>query len=202
MLFIFTTALMISTVMPAAAEDKKPQHKMLFYTYVGPVAGTGYSHIRYKDWNSTLNRFEDVHTSGLQATGGAMFNIFVNDIIGDFRVEYIGNFNGTHQVHHLFWTILGKYKWSLTETISIATGAGIYFETPPANINYNGTAGFQVPVGVIINTTFDTRLVIDLMGRFGFYGYDDAVGKVDISENSYKVSYGITIGFLFKVGRL
>ena len=125
-----------------------------------------------------------------------------SNVIGDFRVEYMGNINGSHTAHHLFWSVFGKYKWPLSEKISITTGAGIYFETGPSNLNYNGTAGLQVPVGLIINTTFDTRLVIDLVGRFGFYGYDDTVGKVEISDNSYKVSCALTVGFLFKVGRL
>lgn len=188
---------------PAAAQETPGPRKVLFYTYVGPVAGFGYNHIKYKTWDTTLNLHTDAKTHGFQATGGAMFNVFINNVIGDFRVEYIFNHNGgEHVVHHLFWSIFGKYRWQLTELISIATGAGIYFETPPSNLTYSGTAGVQVPLGIIINTTFETRLIIDLVGRFGLYGYDDAIGKVEISDNSYKASYGITVAFLFKVGRL
>ncbi len=200
-LFVLSTIWLISE--PAAAQDTKSPRKMLFYTYAGPIGGFGYNHIKYKDWNTTLNEHVSIKTHGFQATGGAMFNVFIKNVIGDFRVEYIFNHNGgDHVVHHLFWSIFGKYRWQLTDLISIATGGGIYFETPPSNLTYSGTAGLQVPVGIIINTTFETRLVIDLVGRFGLYGYDDAVGKIEISDNSYKASYGITVAFLFKVGRL
>lgn len=202
MTIILLLFLCFASLSLSAQEIKEPR-KVLFYTYVGPVAGFGYNHIRYKSWDTTLNEHVSVNESGIQTTAGAMFNVFINNIIGDFRVEYIYNHNGgSHVVQHLFWSVFGKYRWQLTDIFAITTGGGIYFETPPSNLSYSGTAGLQIPLGVIINTSFETRLVIDLVGRFGLYGYDDAIGKIEISENSYKASYGITVAFLFKVGRL
>jgi len=202
---ISTAAIIISlfTGSPAAADEQNEERKVLFYTFIGPVAGFGHNHLKYYDWNTTDNLYESNKINGFYFNGGCAINIFVHNFVGDFRIEYLYNMNdGTHQVHNMLFSVLGKYMWDLTELFSMGTGLGIYFETPPSNVSYNGSGGAQIPLSFMFKTTFDTRLIVDLLCRYGYYGYNDDSARTSISENSSKLSYGITIGFLFKVGRI
>lgn len=199
-IFFFLTLILSGA---AARAEEKELRKVLFYTYVGPVIGFGYNHIKYKEWNQATSLYGTEYVSGPHFNGGCALNLHAENFIGDFRIEYMYNLNdGNHVITHFFYSIFGKYRWPINEMFGITSGLGIYFETPPSNTQYNGCAGLQVPVGVIVKTSFDTRLFADFVTRFGYYGYDDNNAKIKLSDSSYKVSYGLQIGFLFKVGRL
>ncbi len=175
-------------------EDIKPDKKEkreLFYTFIGPVAGFGGNLIWLSGWNETYQA--SYSFQGIFVKGGVMIDVFAKNFSGDFTVEYIYNFNENYPVMSLFFKITGKYVFKISEVFNLGLGLGGFFETPPSNITYRGAAGVQVPFGMILNTSSDSKLIIDFYARFGYYG---------IGEGSMKLSYGMTMAFLFKVGTL
>lgn len=188
---ILITIILISYSSVKAAAEEETVNKELYFTYIGPVIGFGYNYIKYSDWFGTERDTQKL--SGIYFSGGCAFNLYTSFLVGDFKLQYVFNKNENYPVLHLVFSASGKYLWKITSLFSIAAGLGIYLETPPSNKNYKGSAGFLLPAGIIFDTTFNTKLVVDIIGRYGFYG---------LGEDSTKVSFGINAGFLFKVGRI
>lgn len=170
---------------------EKKEKRELFHTYIGPVLSAGGNYIWFTGWNETYQAAYSYQ--GLFFKGGAMIDVFAKNFSGDFTVEYIYNMNENYSVMSLFFKITGKYVFKISEIFHLTAGLGGYFETPPSNIAYRGGAGVQLPFGMIINTTFETKLLIDFYARYGYYG---------LGEGSSKLSYGMSLAFLFKVGTL
>jgi hypothetical protein len=173
---------------------EKKQKRELFYTYIGPVAGFGGNYIWKKGWDNVNNIQQDYSYQGLFVKGGLMLNVFAKNFSGDFTIEYNYSMNQVDPVMGIFLKITGKYVFKISEVFNLALGVGGYFETPPSNNpEFKGGAGVQVPFGMIINTTQDTKLILDFYARFGYYG---------LGVGSTKLSYGMALSFLFKVGTL
>ena len=180
------------TAHAAAAE------RQLIYTYIGPVAGGGLSNIRYSDWFQ--NKFPEQETKKIF---GYFFHIGFTtclisrvaknlDFLGDFSIQYMHNQN-EKPLDHLYYTISGKIGWSFADFVTPALGIGLFFETPPSNRKYSSGGGFRVPLAVYFNTTYDTKLFVEGSAMYGFIG---------VGEKSTKFSYGVNLGFIFRVGRI
>ncbi|MFC1668765.1 hypothetical protein ACFL20_00110 [Spirochaetota bacterium] len=185
--------------------QEEQESKQLYYTYVGPVIGGGFNNIWYTDWFSESSSRQEKKLFGYYVSTGAMFNIFINFLVGDFRIQYLYSSNDDHTLHHLLFSMAGKYLYRINDIFSLTAGLGFYFESPPSNKDFNSAGGLHVPLGCVVDTTFDTKLVIDFICQFGYYGLGYKSGIASIGEkdqNSLKVSYGISVGFIFKVGRI
>ena len=198
----FFCALLITCVVPVMLgaqsldlleKRKREATRQLNFTYAGPVAGFGFNSIKHRDWFDDTNMRETRSISGQYFSGGCMFYIIAKNITGDFSLRYLYNANDDDTLWHFSFAASGKYLHPLSEVFSLAGGLGMYIETGPANKAYSGSAGVQVPVGVVVTTSHNTRLIFDIIGKYGYYG---------LGEDSRKLSYGINLGFLFKVGRI
>ncbi len=187
-IFALIISLLISS-MGFSAEPRKASD--LYYTYVGPIAGFGMHNTWHKDWFDS--KTETKSFSGLYTSGGALLNICVNNVIGDFRILYTYNTGSEYNLMHMTYEISAKYAWKINETFKFTAGLGMFFHSPPSNKDYNSSAGVELPLGTIIKTTESTRLLFDIVCQFGSYG---------LGEDSLKLSYGLNIGFMFKVGRI
>ncbi|MCP4130669.1 MAG: hypothetical protein GY754_06775 [bacterium] len=193
-IILFTSLFLLVSVPVLMAQTEARQlrsEKELHYTYIGPVAGGGMNFIQYSDWTGTQRENQSI--SGFHAMGGVVFNIFVNFFIGDFRIYYMHNINDNGTLLHPFYTLSGKYNWQINNFFSLFAGLGCYFESPPSNLDYNGSAGGQLPLGFVLNTTFDTKFFFEAVAYYGVYG---------MGESSTKFFFGANIGFMFKVGRI
>ena len=187
-LYIVFSILVFSTINLSAQEVR--DDASLNYTYIGPVLSTFYDKVEYRDWIDNSTRTEKM--SGYSLSGGIAIDIFAKDLCGDFHLKY--NYSQLdYTITNLEFSMSGKYLYSLNEYISIGAGLGCYFESPPSNREHNGSAGVQLPLTAIINTTPDTKLFIDLLARYGSFG---------IGENSKVLSAGMNIGFVYKVGKI
>lgn len=184
---LLIASMMISDALFSQTRERKGRE--LFYTYFGPVAGFGYSMAQYETWKN--NSWQTVKANGINANGGALLNIFIGNFVGDFSVEWM--YNAPESMQHMHYRAMGKYLWTLNDTFAAGCGFGIYLETPPSTKTYNGSAGVMLPLSLAITTGFDSKLVVDIYGKYGSYG---------VGENSSKISTGMSIGFLFKVGRI
>lgn len=189
--FIITALLSAAAATISPSLVAQDQGRELFYTYMGPVAGIGFNRITAKDWYS--DRTGSKKITGTYYTGGAVFKVVVKNLEGDFTLQYLYNSNSDETLQHAYYSLAARYLLGLTPVISLSAGAGLYFDSPPSNRKYDGSTGFIIPVGMIYTYSFDTRLFVDLKGSYGSYG---------TGENSVKFSYGISMGALFKVGRL
>jgi len=187
-----TVPLIISLLTPGAAQQPREESE-LFYTYLGPVVTGGFNFIKYKHWSQTQNEMTTDNVKGSLFSTGAVFNIYVNNLIGDFSIQYMLNFNENFPVYHMFYTAAGKYMYRINDTFSATAGLGFFFESPPSNRDYNGSTGGMLPLGIIINTSFDTKLIFDFVTNYGFFG---------LGEDSTRLFFTINAGFLFKVGRI
>ena len=187
--------MIIFTLFTSFAHAQKPEstERELFYTYIGPLFSAGFNHLYQSDWFSDKNRQGDYNYRGSFVSGGFVICIFLKNFTGDFSMQYMHNFNEPGELYHLFYSISGKWVFKVSKPFHITTGLGLYFETPPSNEDYGGAAGGQILAGGIFNTTFNTKLFFDFFARYGFFG---------LGEYSSKVSYGINLGFIFKVGRI
>ena len=172
------------------AQETKSRRE-LYYTYAGPVLSGGMNNIRHAGWFDTQQETKEY--SGYFFSGGACLAIQVGFLLGRFSFQYMYNANDLYPVSYLFYTVDGSYVYEINQTFGLTAGLGMYFDTPPSNKNYTGSAGLDVPLGVMINTTFDTKLFFDIFARYGFYG---------LGDGSTKLSYGINLAFVFKVGRI
>ena len=181
--------LTLSITAPLFAQQE--EERELIYTFVGPVAGFGYNMITYKDWFDDHQGEEKIN--GFFFSGGGIIAIFSQRFVGDFSVQFMYNTGGGLTVYHFYYASTARYNFHISELFIIAPGGGIFLETPPSNENYGGSAGFIIPVGFYLNTSFDTKLFCDLSFRYGVFG---------LGEGSTRISFGISFGFIFKVGRI
>lgn len=170
----------------AAAAEREP-----VYTFVGLTVGGGMNKVVYTDW---YNLYQDRTMSGYYVDSGVSFWVVSKWLMGDFTLQYrYNNFKAEGELHHLYCTISGRIGIPLGSVAILAPGVGIYIESPPANRKFNGGAGIRVPLAFLFNTTFDTKLFINGSFMYGWFG------KGDSGE---KMSYGVDLGFIFKVGRI
>jgi hypothetical protein len=163
----------------------------LYYTYLGLIVSGGINSITYNDWINNSEGSEDI--SGSYLSGGFLFNIYIKNIAGDFRLQYHYNMNDNETLQHLYLAIAGRYVYKINTKISLSSGPGLYFDSPPSTGGYDGSPGFWLPLGMVLNLGFDTKLVFDIIGKYGSYGK---------GEDSTKLSYGASVGIMYKVGRL
>lgn len=190
-LFLFLASICLSSNLIAKEKEKKRE---LNYTYIGLVTSVGLSHVTYTDWFKNSNSMDTKKFMQVSITGGLLINVFVKHFSGDFSIQYAYDIHDIYKIHHLFYSMSGKYVWFINKIFDIGLGAGLYFESPPSNKKFHIAGGGQIPVSFIVKTTFNTKLIFDLFIRYGFFGMGDA--------ESTKLSYGINIGFIFKVGRI
>ncbi len=166
------------------------EEESLNYTYIGPSVSYAYNKAEYTDWFETST--ESKSMSGMTISGGASINIFADNLCGDFQFKYAySKFDFT--LTNLDFSISGKYYYALNDTASIGAGPGLYFESPPSNRKHNGSAGLQIPVSLLLNTTANSKLFIDLYSRYGSFG---------IGVNAKSISAGVNVGFIYKVGKI
>jgi hypothetical protein len=186
MVKILFAALCIIIPLGAVAEERE-----LIYTYLGPVAGGGMSQLTYSDWR---NFYSKDKSSGYYANAGLAIWIVSKWLIGDFSAQYMyNNFKGMGIVHNTYLTMSGRIGVRLGTVGIFAPGIGMYVETPPTNRKFRGSAGLRAPLAFLFNTTFDTMLFIDGSFMYGWYGMGD---------RSVKMFYGVSLGFIFKIGRI
>lgn len=186
--YIIYSILIFSTISLSAQESRDDMS--LNYTYIGPVFSTSYTHVEYRDWIDNSTKTEKM--SGYSLSGGIAIDIFSKNLCGDFHLKY--NYSQLdYTITNLEFSMSGKYLYMISENFSIGAGLGCYFESPPSNRDHDGSAGIQLPLTAIFNTTPDTKLFIDLLARYGSFG---------IGENSKVLSAGMNIGFVYKVGRI
>ena len=165
-----------------------------FFTYAGGVIGGGLNHIEYKDWFEDERKTKQV--SGGFFNCGLLLNIYIRQMIGEFSMLYIYNGNKSSpdiSVSHLIYNAVGKYAYQLDKKILLTSGLGLYLETQPSNIGYDGGAGFVLTLGTIYRYNWDWNIVFDLTGRYGSFG---------IGEDSTKFSWGINLGLVKKIGKI
>lgn len=180
-------ALLLSTFQnPLRAEE-------LFFTYIGPAFSTGMHSLHYSEW-ATSHR-ETKSDSGNYFGGGLMLNIVANNLICSFTMQYVANTagNSAMAVQHMQYTATGKYMYAPWETVFFAGGLGLYFDTPPATKSYDGGGGINATIGAGFNMMRDWRVIVDLTGKYGFYGR---------GEDATRIAYGLTIAAIMKIGRL
>ena len=199
---IFFIMLIILPLNSLNAED-------LYFTYVGAVIGVGMDQIEYNDWFEDQNRRDSKSVSGQYYSGGAIIDIFVDQLIGEFGVQFINNSSDEEpdiSVSHVIYSAKGKYSFHLirllpdrSEYIStfdpfyLTAGAGLYMETPPANRGYDSGGGFNLTLGAMYKFSREWILLFDAIGRYGHFG---------IGEDSTRFSYGINLALVYKVGRI
>jgi hypothetical protein len=168
------------------AEDRD-----LIYTYLGPVGGAGFSNLTYSDWN---NNYGKSKYSGYYATGGIALWVISKWLIGDFSVQYMyNNFKSVGIVQNLYYTMSGRIGIRMGTVGIFSPGIGMYFESPPSNRKFRGSAGLRAPLAFLFNTTYDSLLFLEGSFMYGWYGMGD---------RSTKMFYGLTLGFIYKVGRI
>ena len=165
----------------------------LFFTYAGVTAGWGIDNIEYKDWFADEAETRTRKCSGTYLTGGAILNIFVNQFIGEFSLEYINIFNDEVPVSHMIYSATGKYSYQVIELLALTAGAGLYLETPPASRSYNSGGGINGAIGSVYNIDRELKIIFDLTARYGSFG---------VGEDSTRYSYGAKLGIVYKVGRI
>lgn len=188
---LVAVAISVPALLRAADEDTSfKKQRDLIHTYLGPVVDGGYNRIAYRDWFVTHTGIKSIQ--GFYAGGGALLGIYARYLGGELVLGFHYNKNDA-PLWHMAYSLMGKAVIPIGETFNFTMGLGLYFETPPANRSYQGGAGFKGSLGTIINTSFDTKLIIDGYARYGWY---------ELGEGSTKISAGISLGFIFKVGRL
>jgi len=193
-IFLIIILLLTTASLIYGADKNKKKDESIFYTYLGPYVEGGYNIVSINKWNSTTSTYvEGQMTYGPHVNGGLQFAIFTKYVAGDFRLSFNYNFFDSGDVFHLKGSLTAKALFKMNKIFYLTVGPGFYFETQPSNLDYLGAAGVQLPLGMVIETSESTRFVIDLMSRFGYYG---------IGESSYKLSFGLTIGFLMRVGKI
>lgn len=165
-----------------------------YFTYAGGVVGGGLNHIEYKDWFEDERKTKQVRGGFLNC--GLLLNIYIRYLVGEISMHYIYNSNDSSpdiSVSHLIYNAIGKYAYELDKKILLTSGLGLYLETPPSNIGYDGGAGFILTLGSIYRYNWDWNIIFDLKGRYGSFG---------IGEDSTKFSWGIDLGLVKRIGKI
>ena len=168
----------------------------LNYTYIGPVFSIGYNKVEYRDWffnSPSTGSTETKKMSGYIASGGITLNIFADEFCGDVQIKYANN-HLDDTLKYIEVSAAGKYFfYKANSYISLGGGLGLYLEIPTPNAKQNGSAGLQLPFTMLVDTSRNTRLFMDIYFRYGSFG---------IGESTNSISVGTNVGFIFKVGRI
>ncbi len=166
------------------------EDESLNITYMGPALSYAQNQVEYTDWFETST--ETKKMSGSVYSGGLALNIFADPFCGDFQLKYAYN-QLDFAMTYMEFSLSGKYFYPVSTYVSLGGGLGLYLETPPSNKDHNGSAGLQLPLSLLFNTSAGTKLFIDIFARYGTFG---------IGENTNSISAGVNVGFIFKVGRI
>ena len=170
----------------------------LNYTYLGPVFSVAHNKVEYMDWfpdptDNTKSSTETKKMSGTIISGGLTFNIFADRFCGDLQIKYAVN-SLEETLKYIEVSAAGKYFfYKINNYFALGGGFGMYLEIPTPDDKNNGSAGLQLPLTILVETSRDTKLFLDVYGRYGTFG---------IGENTNSISVGTNIGFIFKVGRV
>lgn len=180
--------LFIASVSAYAQEIR--DEESLNFTYLGPLLSFAYNKVEYTDWNGSST--EKQKMSGYIYSGGIALNIFADDLCGDFQMKYAYNqLDSTYS--YIEFSIAGKYFYPMNNIISLGAGLGLYLDSPFSTKDDNGSAGIQLPLTLLINTSPDTKLFVDIFSRYGSFG---------VGSNTSSISAGVNVGFIFKAGRI
>ncbi len=194
--FYILVFFIILTQISGFAEEINAE-KSLNYTYIGPLASIGYSNVTYNHWKD--EQYKEHNSSGMTFSGGVVICTVSNIFMGDTRLKYTYNGSGA-AITYSEIALSGKYIWNLKDTfntfpedIDALAGLGVYCEAPPSNKTYNGSAGLEIPFGVMFKISNNMMLMGDMSLRYGSFG---------IGENSSQLSFGLSFSFLTKVGTI
>jgi len=185
LLFFFITVLTSQVYSQEIREESS-----LNYTYLGPVFSISSNSAEYSDWID--NQYKTEKVSGMSYTGGIDLKIFAGNLCGDFQSKYSYSSYET-TLTCLEFILAGEYFYKINELISAGAGLGLYMETPPSSKDHNGSSGLYIPLSAILNTTGNTKFFIDLFAKYGTFA---------LGNDSQFSSYGCSMGFVFKVGRI
>jgi hypothetical protein len=165
----------------------------LFFTYLGVTAGGGASQVDYSEW--VVDHRETKSATGTWLSGGAIIDIFVDRLIGEFTLQYMNSAMSADNlsVQHVYYSATGKYSWYKGNVIFATTGAGLYFGSGPSSSRYDGGGGGNAVLGMGLNAGTDWKITFDLNARYGHYGK---------GEETTGLSYGAYVAVLYRVGRL
>lgn len=172
---------------PARAADR-------YYTYMGITGGGGINRISYSGWVENSQQNLDI-TGSYYSTGLSVCTV-INQVIGEFTVQYLSNSNGGDvetSVSHMYLSIAGKYFYSLSSIFHLTAGAGLYTDAPPATLGYSGGGGVLALAGTMIRITSDVMFMAEATARYGTFG---------LGEGSTKISYGAAASLVYSVGRI
>lgn len=184
--FIAATACILFSTVVSAQE--------LFFTYVGVIAQGGTNSISYQGWVNTQQ--ETIKSKGSVYGGGILTTIFVHQFSGEFSltyVQYSSDSTPDLSVGHPLATVKGKYYYPLNNVFQPGLGIGLYLDLPPASIDYNGGAGGNISLSLLFTLSTEIKTIIDIYAQYGSFG---------MGESSTKTEGGISVGVVYKVGRL
>ncbi|HNU92714.1 MAG TPA: hypothetical protein PKO25_12655 [Spirochaetota bacterium] len=179
--------LTLAIARPALAQQE------LFFTYIGATLGGGTASIDYNEW--VVDERKSQNASGVYFSGGLLLDVVVRDIIGEFTMQAIntGASEDTVASLRLLYSVTGKYAFRLSDSFFLCPGIGLYLESGPSDKSYQGGAGLSASAGLGWVFSRDWILLFDLVGRYGSYG---------LGEESTIMSYGASLGVVYKIGRL
>jgi hypothetical protein len=189
---IFWVIFLFTSVTTASAQQAATEESV--FTYIGVTCISGFNMVHYHDW--VVDHRTSGNGSGLYFGGGPVLDVFVRQFIGEFSIQFINNpgyKNKKLSVAHMLYTASGKFAYNLNKIIFLTSGAGLYFESEPANKNYNGGGGAGLSTGIGFAVARDWRLLFDITGRYGVFG---------IGEEATKLSIGLALSAVYKIGRL
>jgi hypothetical protein len=173
--------------------------RQLIFTYIGPVVGAGMNYVHYVErwsWDNFFSRNKN-YASGYFLNGGITIHLMGRfsynfEYIGDFSIQCMNNWN-KKQIMHMYYTASVKFGFTFAEIISLAPGIGLYLETPPANRTYKGGGGVRVPLALFITTPLESKFYVEASFMYGWYG---------LGQKSSKIFFGISLGYISKVGKI
>ncbi len=176
------------------AQKKRKRTRELFFTYLGPTISAGYTSIGYEAWDDENDERKKFNENGPFLAAGGSLVIIAKYFQGDFSMQFMYNALSDTPLYHMFYSGNARYFHSLKNRISVTGGLGLFMETQPSNESYDGSAGIQLPIGLIYNVSNSSKLLFDLFARYGNHGFGN--------EHSEKLAFGINISYVFKVGRI
>ncbi len=196
-LLLISALFICSGLMPLYAQDDtantaEDTEEITFnYCYAGPVISAGYMKATYTDWFDDSTQQKSF--AGMSYSGGAVIAVYADYFCGDFTIKYVYN-QLDYTLCYTEFAVTGKMLFSVGSMVDLGGGLGFYFETPPANMDYNGSSGITIPFTTVINITRnETKLFFDI-----YFGY----GSFGIGEDTSSISAGINAGLIFKVGSI
>lgn len=166
----------------------------LFFTYMGVVFQGGTNSINYESWIDTQQG--KVKSKGTVYGGGIITTIFVHQFCGEFSLAYMQYSSDSTpdlSVGHPLATVKGKYFYPLSNVYQPGIGLGLYLDLPPASADYNGGAGANISFCSLVTLSSEIKTLIDIYAQYGSFG---------MGESSTKIEGGISVGVVYKVGRL